>query len=320
MAFFQSESLWVNQLGDEVAALVLDVPARKVNLLSAQVLDELHEALERIAAAGQFRALVLRSGKQDHFCAGADLQRFADQPSVTQLTPLAERGQQVFAKLAALPIPSVAVIAGACLGGGLELALACDYRVVVDKPSTQLGLPEVELGLIPAWGGTQRLPRLVGLERALQMIVGVRRLGARDAQAWGLADEIIQGADADLSEFLATVHKRPLTGPPRRSWRQRLFESNRLGRWLLFRGARRLFERRIPDDMPAPWEALEAVRIGARRGFEAGLAYEREAVGRLVDTPACRNLIHLFFAREQARRPSENKRERNDAYQPGSGR
>src|SRR6266478_154600 len=152
MAFFQSESLWVNQLGDEVAALVLDVPARKVNLLSAQVLDELHEALERIAAAGQFRALVLRSGKQDHFCAGADLQRFADQPSVTQLTPLAERGQQVFAKLAALPIPSVAVIAGACLGGGLELALACDYRVVVDKPSTQLGLPEVELGLIPAWG------------------------------------------------------------------------------------------------------------------------------------------------------------------------
>src|SRR5438132_7176502 len=191
MAFFQSESLWVNQLGDEMAALILDVPARKVNVLSAQVLGELDEALERIAAAGQFRALVIRSGKQDHFCAGADLQRFTDKLSREQVVALAERGQQVFAKLAALPIPSVAVIGGTCLGGGLELALACDYRVVVDKISTQLGLPEVELGLIPAWGGTQRLPRLVGLERALQMIVGVRRLGGREARDWGLADDII---------------------------------------------------------------------------------------------------------------------------------
>src|SRR5262245_21835575 len=142
MACFQSESLWVNQLDDETAALVLDVPARKVNVLSEHVLGELEQALDRIAAAGQFRALLIRSGKQDHFCAGADLQRFGENATAEQLTALAERGQEVFAKLAALPIPSVAVIAGACLGGGLELALACDYRIVAEKPSTQLGLPE----------------------------------------------------------------------------------------------------------------------------------------------------------------------------------
>src|SRR5262245_14355848 len=309
MAFFQSESLWVNQLAGGVAELVLDAPGRKVNVLGARALDDLESAMDRVSA-GQFRTLILRSGKPDHFCAGADVHELEGNPNAEQLIARAERGQQVFAKLAALPIPTVAIIAGACLGGGLELALACDYRVVVDKPSAQLGLPEVELGVIPAWGGTQRLPRLIGLERALNLIVGVRRLGPRDAHDWGLADQIIDSADANLTDFLANAQKRQMT-EPRRTWRQRFLESNRFGRWLLFRGARRLLTRRIPDDMPAPWEALEAVRTGLRRGFDAGLAFEREALARLADTPACRNLIRLFLAREQARRPSEKKRERS---------
>src|SRR5260221_14749855 len=107
-------------------------------------------------------------------------------------------GQKVFDKLAKLPMPTIAAIAGPCLGGGLELALACDYRLVLDRPATQVGLPEVELGLLPGWGGTQRLPRVVGLERALKIILGGKRLNATEAYQWGLADGLAR-SDNELA-------------------------------------------------------------------------------------------------------------------------
>jgi 3-hydroxyacyl-CoA dehydrogenase/enoyl-CoA hydratase/3-hydroxybutyryl-CoA epimerase len=303
MAFFQTESLWINQLADGVAALILDVPDRKVNVLNAQVLADLEKALECVSADQRFRLLIIRSGKPDHFCAGADINEFAAARTPDEFSAMSARGQKVFDQLANLRMPTVAVIAGACLGGGLELALACDYRVVVDKPETKLAFPETELGLIPGWGGTQRLPRLVGLERSLQMILGGARLGARQAQRWGLADDVVQDSD-EPPTFLAQPNKRSPTGLPLRTWRQRLLESNGLGRWLIFRGTRRLLARRIPDDMPAHWEALEAIRVGLKQGMEAGLAYEQAAISRLTATAACRNLVHLFLQREQARKIS----------------
>jgi 3-hydroxyacyl-CoA dehydrogenase/enoyl-CoA hydratase/3-hydroxybutyryl-CoA epimerase len=300
MAFFQTQNLWVNQLADGVAALVLDVPGHKVNVLTPQVFADLEQALDRVSAETGFQVLVLRSGKERSFCAGADLHVFAGK-TPAECQAFSERGQQLFDKLAGLRLVSVAVIAGACLGGGLELALACDYRLVVDKPETRLGLPEIELGLIPGWGGTQRLPRTVGLERALQIILGGRRLTAAEAVRWGLADAICKNEDDPL-KLLAEPVKRPRTRLPLTTWRQRLLESTGLGRALIYRGTRRLLQRRLPDDMPAPREALDAVRIGTKDGVAAGLACEREAVGRLVTTSACRNLVHVFLAREQARK------------------
>src|SRR5262249_17835074 len=135
-------------------------------------------------------------------------------------------GQRVFQKLAALDIPTIALIHGPCLGGGLECALACDYRLLLDHPKTQLGLPEVELGLLPAWGGTQRLPHVVGLERALQVIVGGRRLSVRDALRWGLADdagttEKELSAKLSLMTLRAVAERRqPSKRLPLRTWRQ----------------------------------------------------------------------------------------------------
>src|SRR5262249_55786521 len=180
MAFFQPDNLWINQLADGVAALVLDVKDRPVNVLSRAVMAELEQALDRIAAEPSFRLLLIRSAKAD-FLAGADVHEFAVVKTAEEATSLSAAGQRLFDKVANLRLPTVAVIAGACLGGGLEFALACDYRVVVDHPKTQLGLPEVELGLLPGWGGTQRLPRVVGLEKSLQMILGTRRLNAVEA-------------------------------------------------------------------------------------------------------------------------------------------
>jgi 3-hydroxyacyl-CoA dehydrogenase/enoyl-CoA hydratase/3-hydroxybutyryl-CoA epimerase len=297
----------VSQLADGVAALVLDVPGRSVNVLNRQVLADLEAALDRVAAEPSFRLLLIRSGKPGTFLAGADLHELGAVATAEEAAALSERGQRLFSKLAGLRLPTVAVVSGPCLGGGLELALACDYRVAVDQPKTQLGLPEIELGILPAWGGTQRLPRVVGLERALQMILGARRLRAREALRWGLVDGLADEAGDRPPDFLAAPVKRPRPGLPLRGWRQRLVESNRLGRWLLFRGTERVLRRRLPDDMPAPWEALRAVRVGLEQGFEAGLAYERQAVGRLATSSACRNLVSLFFRREESRRLPEGE-------------
>src|SRR5262249_7430552 len=149
MAFFQTDNLWINQLADGVAALVLDVKNRPVNVLSRAVMADLEQALDRAAAEPSFRLLLVRSAKAD-FLAGADVHEFAKVQTAEEAVALSAAGQKLYDKLATLRLPTVAVISGACLGGGLEFALACDYRVVVDHPKTQLGLPEIELGLLPA--------------------------------------------------------------------------------------------------------------------------------------------------------------------------
>src|SRR5262249_49606370 len=154
---------------------------------------------------------------------------------------------------------------------------------VADSPKTQLGFPEIELGLLPAWGGTQRLPRVIGVERSLQVILNRRRLNAKEALRWGLADAIASTGH-DLADELDQLIKQAITRGKRpasrlrlRTWRQRFLESNAFGRRILFRATERILRRKVPDDMPAPFEALAAIRTGVSRGMEAGLAFEREA-------------------------------------------
>jgi 3-hydroxyacyl-CoA dehydrogenase/enoyl-CoA hydratase/3-hydroxybutyryl-CoA epimerase len=311
MPLFQSQTVVVERDADGSAVLKLDVPDRPVNVFNRRVLADLDAALDTLTAQGRIPLLVVRSGKKSGFLAGADLHEFLAVRTAADAIALSEAGQKLFGKLAELPMPTVAAIHGPCLGGGLEFALACDYRLVFDKPSTQLGLPEVELGLLPAWGGTGRLPRVVGLERALQMILAGKRLSAREAFAWGLADAYA-ATEAELRDQVLRLTgraigegKRRRAKLPLRTWRQRLLESNPLGRRLILKGTERLLRRKVPDDMPAPAEALEAVRVGLQRGLAAGLAAEREAAGRLALSPACRNLVALFFQREQARKLPE---------------
>jgi 3-hydroxyacyl-CoA dehydrogenase / enoyl-CoA hydratase / 3-hydroxybutyryl-CoA epimerase len=308
MAVFQTPNLRLEQRPDGIALVRLDVAGRSVNVFNREVLTDLDAALDRVAADDAVRLLVLRSDKKSGFIAGADLQELAAVRGPDEAAALSALGQRLFDKLAGLRVPTVALIHGPCLGGGLEAALACDYRLVVDSPKTQLGLPEVELGLLPAWGGTQRLPRAVGLERALQVILGGRRVKAREARRWGLADALATTEEQLAAQLNSLIDralregKRVRKGLPLRTWRQWLLESNPLGRLLLFRGTERILRKRVPDDMPAPGEALSAVRVGLTEGMEAGLAAEREAVGRLATSAACRNLVGLFLRHEQARK------------------
>lgn len=316
MGHFHRDTLRVEQHSPGAALISLDVPGKALNVVTQALLADLEAALHHVAADSAVKLLVVRGGKSTGFLAGADLHEFAGIQSAEQAAALSERGQKLLDQLESLPIPSVAAIHGPCLGGGLELALACDYRLVVDHPATQLGLPEIEIGLLPGWGGTQRLPNTIGLERALLVILGGRRLDARQARRWGLADavlpmqpELTPRVLCELASGLTIKGKRVRVGLPLTTWRQRILESTTFGRQVVFNGAERLLQRRVPDDMPAPREALEAVRVGVTQGRQAGLAYERRAIGRLATTPACHNLIHLFFQREQSRKLTDSQKE-----------
>jgi 3-hydroxyacyl-CoA dehydrogenase/enoyl-CoA hydratase/3-hydroxybutyryl-CoA epimerase len=312
MSYFESPTIRVDVAGEGVRRLLIDLPDKSVNVLNAQVMADFDAALNRVAEDQTVKLLIVNSGKHASFVAGADLHEFTRITTPEQASAMSARGQQLFDKLAALPIPTMAVIAGPCLGGGLELALACDYRVALDHPVTQFVFPEVELGLLPGWGGTQRAPRIVGLEHALEMILGAKRVGAQEALRWGLVDSVAPTKEKLLDAIEALYLRVALRGKvdrasmPVKTWRQRLLESNRLGRAVLFRAAEKQLAKRVPDDMPAPREALEAVRAGINQGMLAGLQHEREGAGRLALTPACRNLVNLFFLREHARKmPSQ---------------
>jgi 3-hydroxyacyl-CoA dehydrogenase/enoyl-CoA hydratase/3-hydroxybutyryl-CoA epimerase len=311
MPLFESQSVTVERDTDGSAVLKLDVPGRSMNVFARQVFADLDAALDAVMAAGKLPVLIVRSGKKSGFLAGADLSEFLAIQDAASAQALSESGQKLFDKVAALPMPTIAAIHGPCLGGGLEFALACDYRLVFDRPGTQIGFPEVELGLLPGWGGTQRLPRAIGLERALQVILAGKRLNAREAFTWGLADALA-ATEAELRDQFTRLTFRAVQCGKRRSarlplttWRQRLLESNPIGRRILFQATERILRSRVPDDMPAPAEALEAIRVGLKQGMTAGLAYEREAAGRLAVSSACRNLIGLFFQREKARKLPE---------------
>jgi 3-hydroxyacyl-CoA dehydrogenase/enoyl-CoA hydratase/3-hydroxybutyryl-CoA epimerase len=309
MADFQSDHFRLERPSDEFAMLVVDVAGKSVNVFNRQVLRDLEKAIEQLAKDRSVRLLGIRSARASKPFAGADLDEFARIHEPAEARALSALGQRVFDKLSLLPAISLIVIQGSCLGGGLELALACDYRLVIDHPTTQIGLPEVELGVIPGWGGTQRLPRRIGIERALQVMVGRTRLDAREAYRWRLADALASSEEEDQAAELRRLGHRALQKGkrfarrlPLWTWRQRFFESTPVARAFLLRAAERIMKKRVPDDMPAPAEALEGVRIGLRRGLQAGFEYEREANARLMATDACRNLLGLFFERERARK------------------
>jgi 3-hydroxyacyl-CoA dehydrogenase / enoyl-CoA hydratase / 3-hydroxybutyryl-CoA epimerase len=300
MAFFQATHLWIKELVDDALVLMLDRQQMPANFLDLAMLDELDRALDAIAQSPQYRLLVIRTAKSANFCHGPSPGLLASWRK-DDFRAWAERGQRVCSKLADLPLPSVCIIAGSCYDAGFEMALACDYRVLIDRPTTQLGFPEMEWGMVPCWGGTQRLPHLIGLDNSLHVLLAGQRLTARQAWQCGLADELAEEENDEPPAFLAAPVKRDWSAFPRNSWRERWLESNRPGRWFLFRGAERILRTRVPEEMPAQCEMLNALRQAYRFDWQAGLDFERQALERIVDQPALRNLLRLLEHREQLR-------------------
>ena len=179
---------------DGVAIVTLDTPGVPVNVISRGVKEELYELLAELEREAAVKAVVFFSGKPDNFIAGADIEEFVRLTSTADAEQLSREGQALLDRVAAFTKPTVAAIHGACLGGGLEFALACRYRVATDHPKTQIGLPEIQLGILPGAGGCQRLPRLIGARAALDMILAGKSERAAKAFRLGIVDELVPPA------------------------------------------------------------------------------------------------------------------------------
>lgn len=290
--------------GSGIAELVFDDPGRDVNVLGMAAVDELEHALDRLGTGTGVRAIVVRSAKAECFIAGADIREIAAVTEASIAVGHAARVQALLGRLAGLPFPVVAAIRGACLGGGLELALACHHRVAASHPSTRLGLPEVKLGLIPGFGGTQRLPRLVGVRRALGMILKGYNLGVDDALAAGLVDDVLPSEDFE-DRVRAWVVATVQAGRPRHrrlALGDRLLASVAPARDLYFRLAERRVKSGTRGAYPAPERALTAMREGLRLRLDEGLEVEAGLVGSLAVSPECKGLIRLYLLSESVKR------------------
>jgi 3-hydroxyacyl-CoA dehydrogenase/enoyl-CoA hydratase/3-hydroxybutyryl-CoA epimerase len=283
------------EISDTIAILTLNLPESRVNLLNRPVLSELREQLTALATNREVTGLIIISGKEDNFCAGADLAVIESIRTAAEARALARQGQEIFTLLAGLPIPSVAAINGSCLGGGTELALACTYRIVSDDSRTFLGLPETQLGLIPGWGGTQRLPRLVGIPEALRMITTGSRVFPRKGYRIGLIDKIV-AKEHLLTAARRLLHQHPPTGRPAR---RDLLSRLPLWRALLFHQARRLARRQGGDHYPAIPAAISAVEAAFNLEPAAGLDQEAQLLGQVAITDAVRHLQQVYRLRER---------------------
>lgn len=286
---------------DGVALVTIDLRGELVNKVTSGLRAEFAEMFGILESDPLIRAVVLASGKPDTWLAGADIDEFLAIANAEEAEALSRGGQELLGRLAAMKLPVVAAIHGACLGGGLETALACRYRIVTDHPRTVLALPEVQLGLIPGAGGTQRLPRLIGLQRGLDMILTGRNVRARKAYQMGLADEIVHPAilievAMDRARKLADKTLGARRKPKSRGAAAVLLEDNPIGRAVVFRKARESVMARTHGHFPAPLAALGAVQAGYERSRTAGYREEARSFGAMAASPESRQLIFLFFA------------------------
>jgi len=301
----------LEEAGDGVFFLTLDVPGERVNVLKASVLEELERVLDGAARNSAIKALVVRGGKPDTgtFIAGADIHEILAVTKAEEGSEKARRGQQIFSKLAAMPAVTIAAIHGNCLGGGTELALACDLRIASHSPKTRIGLPEVQLGILPGFGGTQRLPRRVGILNALPIILTGKPLSVEAAAKIGLVDAVVY-PDLLREEAKALANHALLHGGKRyrpsgsrgRSFFARALERLPWGRAWIRRQARKNIMRVSGTHYPAPFRALDAVIDGFPKSLADGLALEASLVGELIASPVSKNLMALFLASEESRR------------------
>lgn len=291
-----------------IAELKFDLPGEKVNKFSLPILAELEKEIDKLAQNSSIKALKFTSGKEGIFIAGADLHGFIpafEEPSIAKTIIMT--GHRIFRKIQNLPFPTIAVINGVCLGGGLEFALSCTYRIVTDHPKTQLGLPEVTLGIFPGWGGTQRLPRLIGLSEGLNMILTGKSQPGMKAYKLRLADAIYASEflPENVEKFIASIltkegEKEILKRRKKKSLSRILLEDNPLGRSLVFYLAEKNVREKTKGHYPAPLIALDIIKKSYTLPLNEGL--QQEANGFVQNIPTgfgiAKYLIGLFFTQE----------------------
>ena len=281
--------------GDGIVLLTLDRAGTSANTLGREVMDELAAIIERLSFEPP-KGVVIRSGKASGFIAGADIREFETYERQGGVLASIENGQRVFQSLARLRCPTVAAIHGFCMGGGTELSLACRYRVATRDPKTKIGLPEVMLGIIPGWGGTARLPRLIGAPQALPLMLTGKTVSAEQARAIGLVDSVTS------PELIVESAKELIRHPRARPFVQRLtaWATNVWPvRQILASVVRKQTAAKVrPDQYPAPFALIDVWRRGGS-SISQRLKIEARAVAKLALTPTCRNLVRVYFLQER---------------------
>ncbi|WJI16910.1 3-hydroxyacyl-CoA dehydrogenase NAD-binding domain-containing protein [Pseudoxanthomonas winnipegensis] len=279
-----------------VVVLWLDRQDASVNAFSQDVLIELGDIIERLAIDPP-KGVVVASAKASGFIAGADLKEFQEFDRRGTVNDAIRRGQMVFQKLSELPCPTVAAIHGFCMGGGTEISLACRYRVASNDASTRIGLPETKLGIFPGWGGSARLPRLIGAPAAMDLMLTGRTVSASAARGLGLVDKVV-----DKAVLIDTAVSLALKGTVRplkqraTAWATNTWPARKL---LAPQMAKQVARKARKDQYPAPYALINVWERSGGQGIGARLDAERRAVVKLAGTPTARNLIRIFFLTER---------------------
>lgn len=293
------------EVSDGVAVITFDLPNESVNKLTRAAKDEFVALVSRLERDNTVSAAVLMTGKPDVWIAGADIEEFLALKTATDAERLSRDGQMLLDSIERLRIPIIAAIHGACLGGGLETALACRYRIATDHPKTILGLPEVQLGLIPGAGGTQRLPRRIGLTNALDMILTGKNIRGKKALQLGLIDELVHPS---ILRSIAIQRAREVAEGRRKSERHRsgikglLLDANPAGRAVVLRKAREQTLTKSRGHYPALIAAIDVIADGFEKGTAHGFREESRRFGEMAMTDVSRQLIFLFFATNELKK------------------
>src|SRR6266540_242340 len=299
----------IERQGD-LAIVWFDLAGEKVNKFSSAVIQEFAGVIDDLGRSNDIRKVIFASAKPSIFIAGADISEFTKITAPEQAREYVRFGQQVFQRLAKLPQVTVAAINGACLGGGCEMAISCDWRVMSDSPKATIGLPETQLGIIPAWGGTTKLPRLIGLTAALDLILTGKTLDGKRARRAGVVDEVIPEAILlDVAQKFADRGKR------RDADRTKFYvERNRLTRRVILMQARKKVLEETHGHYPAPLKAIDVIDEGFAHGIERGLEHEAQEVVPLIQSDVAQNLVRIFFLREDAKKDRLTVKPREVAY------
>lgn len=281
---------------ESIAIVTFNRTDKDANTLAEKVLRELNGFLNQLAEDNSVAGVVFISGKKDQFIAGADIDDIANFKSATDAEQGSKAMQEIFQKISKLGKPTVAAINGACLGGGLEMALACSWRIATTDDKTKLGLPEIQLGFIPGAGGTQRLPRLIGISAALDLILTAKRVDGPKALKLGLIDACVPvGILLQEAKKLAK-QSRPTDLRAKKALAQIALEGNIIGRRVMAMKAKEAVTEKTKGFYPASYKALDAVFSGIEMSLEKGMALEAKYFGELTQTNESKSLVHLFHA------------------------
>jgi len=291
------------EIKDQIGFITFDQPDSKVNVLTGEILSEFERMIEVTLAEQDIKALVIQSAKSGIFIAGADINEIKGISDPFEAEQKSRAGQKVLDRLEDLKVPTIAVIDGAALGGGCELALACTYRLATFNSKVKIGLPEVNLGILPGFGGTYRLPRLIGLSQALNMILAGKIVSGKSALRSGLVDKLVP--QLNLSDSVMAFAKEVAGSTVRRivkrriSWVQKVLDHTPLGQLLVFLKARQNIFQKTKGFYPAPLKALDVLHKTVKSDRETTMESEAAAFGQLAPTLICKNLIHVFFLNER---------------------